>query len=102
MEGGRQAGACMGGQGGAQGREESSGRKVPWTLSTNQLAGGLRVSPALADTQPRGRSLSVSNYDKWQWVDVAGWQLPHRGGTGIFSTVPWGPGSEFINHGEQH
>ena len=57
---------------------------------------------ALADTQPRGHSLSVSNYDKWRWVTVAGWQLPGlRGKQVIFSTVPWGSGSRLINHGEQ-
>lgn len=34
--------------------------------------------------QPCGHSLSVSNYDKWRRADVAGWQLPHRGGKQVF------------------
>ena len=44
------AGAPRGGQGGAQEREESSGRKAPWTVSVDQLAGGLWMSPILVET----------------------------------------------------
>lgn len=74
--GGQVAGASGEDEGGAQG-PESSGREASWTVSEDQLAGGLWMSPILADTQPRGHSLSVSNYDKWRRVRVAGWQLPH-------------------------
>lgn len=49
----------------AQGWEESEGRTAPWMVSEDQLASGLRMSPILADTQPCGHSLAVSNYDKW-------------------------------------
>lgn len=38
---------------------------VAWVGSKDQLAGGLRTSLILAETQPRGHSLAVSNYDKW-------------------------------------
>lgn len=38
---------------------------VPWVGSKDQLAGGLWTSLILAETQPRGHSLAVSNYDKW-------------------------------------
>lgn len=58
------AGTSRGVQGGAQGWEKSSGRKTPGMVSMDQLAHGLRTSPILADTQPCGHSLSVSNYDK--------------------------------------
>lgn len=50
----------------AQGWEESEGRTAPWMVSEDQLAGGLRMSPILADARPCGHSLAVSNYDKWR------------------------------------
>lgn len=65
----------MGGQGKAQGWRESLGRKVPWTVITDQLAGGLWRGRFL-HTAPWTHFLSVSDYDKWQRVKVAGWQLP--------------------------
>lgn len=100
---GQVAGTSRGGQGRAQGWEKSSGRKVPWLVSEGQLAGELWMSPILADTQPHGHSLSVSNYDKWQWVRVAGRQLPHLRGKQVFLALClWGSGSGLINHGEQH
>lgn len=105
---GRQAGGEQGagtsrdGQGGAQGWEKSAARNTPWTVSEDQLAGLLWMNPILADTQPRGHSLSVSNDDKWRWVEVAGWQLPHLRGKQVFLALALGSGSSLINHGEQH
>lgn len=84
------AGTPRGGQGGAQGQEESSGRKMPGTVSTDQLADGLWTSLILADTQPRGHSLSVSNYDKWRRMKVAGWQLPYLREKQVFLALPLG------------
>lgn len=54
------------------------------------------MSPILADTQPRGRSLLVSNDDKWPRVKVARWQLPHHRGKQVFLALRLGalaPGS---------
>lgn len=85
------AGTGRDGQGGALGREQGSGRKWPRLIPTSQLAGGLWLSPILADTQLHGHSLSVSNYDKWRRGKVAGWQLPHRGRKQVFLALCLGP-----------
>lgn len=75
--GGRSAAFCEGGWLQAGGSHiqmrlqpgSKTGRRgrgnVLWVGSKDQLVGGLQTSLILAETQPRGHSLAVSNCDKW-------------------------------------
>lgn len=70
--GGQVAGASRGGQG----RGLRDGGRAQVGNGTDRCRGPAGWwagdDQTLADTRPRGHSLSVSNYDKWPWVTVAG------------------------------